>query len=241
MPIYNGTQKVKMSGIAKIYVGTQLVYQNAPALVSIALSGQTTSLTRGAAFSFGGAVTAIYSNGSTANVTTASTFTGYNMSKAGTYTVTVSYTENNVTKTTSYQLTVNKAWTQIWSGTKTLSNSATSMDVATLNNLSGTVTLRVTWSCSLSGGSGMSNSYYNNNGSTTTTTKPSSPFQFNLATGSNKFYIVGCRRFNSSNAGRACYLKWVSSSKKFQLQGAEGSGTGSVSLSMTITKIEQYY
>lgn len=44
MPIYNGTQKIKMSGIDKIYVGTTLVYQGgAPVLVSIALSGQTTS------------------------------------------------------------------------------------------------------------------------------------------------------------------------------------------------------
>lgn len=49
----------------------------------------------------------------------------------------------------------------------------------------------------MSGGSSMTDSYYNNNGSTTTSTKPSSPFQFNLATESNRFYIVGCQRKNS--------------------------------------------
>lgn len=53
----------------------------------------------------------------------------------------------------------------------------------------------------------MTNSYYNNNGSTTTTTKPSSPFQFNLATGSNRDYIVGGQRVNTTPQGRSCTLK----------------------------------
>ena len=35
MPIYNGTQQIKMSGIDKIYVGTSLVYQKASQLVTI--------------------------------------------------------------------------------------------------------------------------------------------------------------------------------------------------------------
>lgn len=95
----------------------------------------------------------------------------------------------------------------------------------------------------MSGGTGtLTNYYYNNNGSTTTTTKPSSPFQFNLATGSNKSYIVGCRRTNTTPAGRSAYLCWNSTSNKFYLQGTELSyGTASVSLSMTVTKIERYY
>ena len=107
MAIYNGTQKVKVSGVAKVYVGTQIVYQNAPVLTSITLSGQTTSLNRGAAFSFGGTVTAHYDNGSTADVTSSTTFSGYNMSTAETYTVTASYTEGGVTKTATYTLIVN--------------------------------------------------------------------------------------------------------------------------------------
>ena len=105
MPIYNGTQKVKPSGIAKVYVGTQLVYQSI-SVVSIALSGQTTTFNVGDTFAFGGTVTATYSNGSTANVTNSTTFSGYNMSVAGTYTVTASYTFNGTTVTASYSITV---------------------------------------------------------------------------------------------------------------------------------------
>ena len=90
--------------------------QSAKVLQSITLSGQTTSLNRGATFSFGGTVTANYSDGSTADVTADTTFSGYNMSTAGTYTVTASYTEGGTTVTATYGLTVNKAYSTIWSG-----------------------------------------------------------------------------------------------------------------------------
>ena len=115
MPIYNGNQKVSLSGIEKVYVGTTLVFQKTQpkVLTSITLSGQTTTLSRGAAFSFGGTVTAHYSDSSTADVTSSTTFSGYNMSTAGTYTVTASYTEDGVTKTATYTLTVTKAWSNI--------------------------------------------------------------------------------------------------------------------------------
>lgn len=85
-------------------------------LQSITLSGQTTSLDRGSAFSFGGTVIAHYNDSSTADVTADTTFSGYNMATAGTYTVTASYTENGVTQTATYSLTVNKAYSTIWSG-----------------------------------------------------------------------------------------------------------------------------
>lgn len=74
-------------------------------LSSISISGQQTEFTTGDQFVFGGTVTAHYSDSTTANVTSAATYTGYNMSTAGNYTVTVSYTEG-VTKTTTYQITV---------------------------------------------------------------------------------------------------------------------------------------
>ena len=93
-----------------------IIWQKPKELQSITLSGQTTSLNRGSAFSFGGTVTAHYSDSSTADVTADTTFSGYNMSTAGTYTVTASYTENGVTKTATYRLTVNKAYSTIWSG-----------------------------------------------------------------------------------------------------------------------------
>lgn len=78
-------------------------------LSSISVSGQTTSFTQGDAFSFGGTVTATYSDSTTANVTASSSFSGYSMSNTGNQTVTVSYTEGGVTKTTSYQITVSAA------------------------------------------------------------------------------------------------------------------------------------
>ena len=75
-------------------------------LSSISVSGATTSFTVGDTFSFGGTVTAHYSDSSTANVTASTTFSGYNMSVAGNYTVTASYTEGGVIKTATYGITV---------------------------------------------------------------------------------------------------------------------------------------
>ena len=87
---------------------TQAITVNAAAktLSSITISGYTTSFVVDDTFSFGGTVTAHYSDSSTANVTSSSTFTGYNMSVAGNYTVTVSYTYSGTTKTTTYSITV---------------------------------------------------------------------------------------------------------------------------------------
>lgn len=51
-------------------------------------------------------ITATYSDASTADVTNSATFSGYNMSSAGSQTVNVSYTEGGTTKTTSYSITV---------------------------------------------------------------------------------------------------------------------------------------
>lgn len=76
------------------------------ALESIAVAGQKTSFTEGEEFSFGGTVTATYSDGNTANVTESAVFTGYDKNTIGTQTINVSYTESNVTKTTSYEVTV---------------------------------------------------------------------------------------------------------------------------------------
>jgi hypothetical protein len=63
-----------------------------------------------------------------------------------------------------------------------------------------------------------------------------------LDTESIRDYIVGCVRKSKSSVGRAANLRWAAPSKTFKLQGSEFAyGTGGVSLSMTITKIEQYY
>ena len=77
-------------------------------LSSISVSGQVTDFTVGDTFSFGGTVTAHYSDSTVATVTNNATFSGYNMSEAGDQTVTVSYTEGGVTKTTTYGITVSE-------------------------------------------------------------------------------------------------------------------------------------
>ena len=78
-------------------------------LSSISISGQTTELSVGESFSFGGVVTAHYSDFTTDDVTALATFSGYDMSEPGNQTVTVSYTESGVTETTSYSITVSSS------------------------------------------------------------------------------------------------------------------------------------
>lgn len=75
-------------------------------LSSISVSGGKTSFTVDEDFSFGGTVTAHFSDSSTSDVTSSATFNGYNMSVAGNYTVTVSYTYGGTTKTATYSITV---------------------------------------------------------------------------------------------------------------------------------------
>jgi len=80
----------------------------AKTLSSISLSGYTTAFVEGDSFSFGGTVTAHFSDSSSSNVTATSTFTGYTMTTTGTQTVTVSYTYGGTTKTATYQITVSQ-------------------------------------------------------------------------------------------------------------------------------------
>lgn len=75
-------------------------------LSSIAVSGQKTAFTVGDTFTFGGVVTATYSDGSTKDVTDDAVITAPDLSTAGTKNVTVSYTEKEDTKTTSYEVVV---------------------------------------------------------------------------------------------------------------------------------------
>ncbi len=91
---------------------TQAITVNAAqkTLSSITLSGtQTTTFEVGASFTFGGTVTAHYSDNSTADVTALCTYTGYDMSVAGNYTVTVTYNDNVTVKTATYSITVQES------------------------------------------------------------------------------------------------------------------------------------
>lgn len=71
----------------------------------ISVSGQTTSFTKNGTFSFGGTVTAHYSDDSTEDVTASATFSGYDLSTTGNQTVTVTYSG----ETTTYQITVSES------------------------------------------------------------------------------------------------------------------------------------
>lgn len=75
-------------------------------LSSITISGYKTSFSLDETFSFGGTVTANFSDSTSSNVTSSASFSGYNMSVAGNYTVTVSYTYSGTTKTAQYEISV---------------------------------------------------------------------------------------------------------------------------------------
>jgi len=75
-------------------------------LDNISISEYKTEFNVGNEFSFGGTVTATYDEGTPKNVTDDVLFSGYDMSTAGTQTVTVSYTEGGVTKTAEYAIMV---------------------------------------------------------------------------------------------------------------------------------------
>lgn len=86
-------------------VGT---FTPASPIVSIALSGQKTQFTTGDSFAFGGKVTGAAEDGSTRDVTALCLFSGYDLSKEGTQTVTVTY---NGTIKATYEIHVEKAKT----------------------------------------------------------------------------------------------------------------------------------
>ena len=80
-------------------------------LSSITLSGEyQTEFQQGDEFSHEGmTVTATYNDGTSADVTSSATFSGYDMSDVSEQTVTVTYEEGEVTKTATYQIIVNEA------------------------------------------------------------------------------------------------------------------------------------
>lgn len=105
--VSNLTMNMTASGQARITsIVVTYTVASTKTLSSITVSGYTTQFTVGDTFSFGGTVTAHYSDSTTANVTSSATFSGYNMNTAGNQTVTASYTEGGVTKTATYGITV---------------------------------------------------------------------------------------------------------------------------------------
>ena len=234
--------------VKKIQINGVTVWEEATpkVLTSITLSGQTTSLSRGAAFSFGGTVTAHYSDSSTADVTSSTTFSGYNMSTAGTYTVTASYTEDGVTKTATYTLTVNKAWSQTWSGSKTCkiaSSTKTGNGVVgyTATGKGYNVQFRVTFTMAGSGGTGTTQ-YRVYNGSYTTT-KPGSPYSLTINQGTDANEFLRIRRYSGSTQAYVyAEIARDTSNNRCSISMNGGASSGSTyTVYITITKIEQYY
>ena len=89
-------------------------------LTSIELSGEyQTEFQQDDEFSHEGMiVTAKYDDGTSVDVTSEATFSGYDMSTVGEQTVTVTYEEGGVTKTATYQITVKEKEAPVQDGTK---------------------------------------------------------------------------------------------------------------------------
>lgn len=232
--------------------GTILWQKITKALDSITLSGQTTSLDRGSAFSFGGTVTAHYTDNTTADVTNDTTFSGYNMSTSGTYTVTATYTEDGITKTATYSLTVNKAWTEVWSGSKSISWDLSKTTVPSAvpvfdKEYSSNPNIRVTFT--MSNKRGKYGEYCVDDGHwSTSLSKPSSPHQYSSLDVSIGAHLIigvsGCNNNSSGIKGRISLQYYnAGGTKRYVLRAnnAAGSTAYSGTISLTVTKIEEYY
>ena len=117
-PTLNSGKKYDLTGV--VYYGNNAVIKLMPRseddvkelaskeLASISLGGEyPTVFETGDAFSHEGmVVTAHYNGAADETVTASATFSGYDMSVADTYEVTVSYTEGEITKTAKYNITV---------------------------------------------------------------------------------------------------------------------------------------
>ena len=90
------------------------------ALQSISVSGQITTFSVGDDFEFGGTVTANYGSDIFEDVTSSSTFDGYNMSSTGQQTVTVSYGG----KSTTYTINITESEEGLASGSVVATNGA---------------------------------------------------------------------------------------------------------------------
>jgi len=110
---YTVTASYTKGSVTKTATYSISVTASTKTLSSIEVSNPKTSFTVGDTFSFGGTVTATYSNASQSDVTESATFSGYNMSQTGDQTVTVSYTYQGTTKTDTYNINVAAAPSEV--------------------------------------------------------------------------------------------------------------------------------
>ena len=101
------------------------IHYGKKALTDLAISGYTTTFPLNGTFSFGGTAIVTYTDGSTKDVTNTCTISGYDMSKGGTQTVTVTYSESGVVVIATYQINVGTEHTGTynWSITYTTTTS----------------------------------------------------------------------------------------------------------------------
>lgn len=144
-------------------------------------------------------VIATYNDDTTATVTNDTTFSDYNMSVAGNYTVTASYTYGGVTKTATYQITVSTS-----GGSEDISDyTISTTPLISSNIVSG---MKVVWGTSTSNlaTSISSNWVYlsNNSANWLVFTLTGSSSGFTLKNGNNYVYCSGAKNvaFNSSNS-----------------------------------------
>lgn len=224
--------------VISISAGGVVLWEAGKRLTSITLSGYNSTLNIDTTFIYGGTVTANYSDGTTANVTANTTFSGYDMSTAGTQTVTASYTENGRTKTATYQLTIaDVRWRTIWSGNM----SSTSSEFASTASGTGTTPrIRVTFSSISASGNSVG---YTVNGSSQST-KPTSPITVTLGSANNLVVLSssGSSQYDYASAT----LKKVNKSSdhvafSFEYSRNDPYGMNISSAYLNITKIEQYY
>ncbi|MEE3416023.1 MAG: hypothetical protein VZR53_11710 [Prevotella sp.] len=95
------------------------IHYGKEALTNLAISGYTTTFPLNGTFSFGGTAVVTYTDGSTKDVTNTCTISGYDMSKGGAQTVTVTYSESGVGVIARYQINVGTEHTGTYNWTIT--------------------------------------------------------------------------------------------------------------------------
>lgn len=247
MAIYNGTQKVSVSGIDKVYVGTQLVYQKAAAktLVSVTYgSPMIQDFDVGTTFTPTPLI-ATYSDGTTAYVQDSATYTGNNTSTVGQRTVYWTYTEGGISRGGSYPIYV-KSWETLWSGSVSkswdTSGSAPSLSAVYSDSNLTSGNIRITFS-NLSDKIGTKGKYYK--AGNEVTDKPTPPIVYNnfdpSDTRNNILSVTGADFIGAGQKVLEFYWQRFFTYRRFvigttsPISGGSQSGT----LSMTITKIEK--
>lgn len=229
-----------------------ILWEAGPRLTSITLSGYNTSLSINSNFIYGGTVTANYSDGTTADVTLDTTFTGYDMATAGEQTVTASYTDSHgVTKTATYTLTVVAVgWHTLWEGSQTVSVSNSTIS-GTVSNLCSSEpgtgnrpNIRITFTNFYGyGGDYATNYFYLNGSSYSQSTAPTSPYTISSLSSSTNTHVMKLERHGSYNDLQVALMKTYDSTDDnvdFSLTASRSNGTNAT-VTLTVTKIEQYY